>query len=1315
MGRAGLEEAVSRVEIWLFGGLKVRLDGQELGFPTRHCGLLLAYLALTPGGSRSREHLASLLWGERAEEQARASLRQTLYLLRQLFAGLEPPLLAGDTRSLRLDDANLWCDVSALEQSLDSVGQDLDQALALYRGELLAECGQVDPAFDSWLVDERLRLHKRVAAGFVQLARRQLAERRFEAMEASARKLTVIDPFDEEARRLLMTACTLQGRRNTALAVFEDLVLLLRRELAVSPEPATRELAEKIRGGAPVVETAGESAAEQEPEPSSPVLEDDATEDRSQVLGPERRLVTLMAVAVEMPRQDAAGQDPETASNLLAPLVREALGAVRRFGGQVASHVGDEMQATFGAEHAQEDHALRACNAALAIRGAARSLPGSLSVRVGLHSGEVVLRQAADGGERAREAVGPAVALAARIARTVPAGTIGLSHEVRDGVEGFFELGALAASPPDGGPGLGPLFELGAGTGARTRWQAASNRPLSRFVGRESEMADLARALSDARKGRGSVAAVTGDAGLGKSRLLHEFLQGADAAGCTVLEAGAASHDEQAIYLPISRLLRAWLAVRERDDRATIAAKLERRLKDREEELQAAVPALRSLLDLEAGDDAWAHLSPAQRRRQTIEAVKTLFVSESSRQPMILVVEDLHWIDGETQAVLDRLVLALPRARLLLLVTYRPEYRHAWIGKSFFRLIRVDALGREGARALAGSLLGEDPALAHLRELLAERTGGVPFFIEESVRSLVDASSLAGRPGAYRLAKTVDRLDIPASVQDVLAARIDRLPAGQKALLQIASVIGVAVPYPLVRALSELDEENLDERLAGLQSAELLYEAPGAGDLRYEFKHALTHDVAYGSLLVERRAELHARLVEIMEEHYGDRLDEQVERLAHHAQKGRLWDRASRALARSAEKTVECSAYRQALSYLTGAIEALAQLPEASEVARREIDLRLALRAVLIPLGDFAAGRGNLGEAEALAGKVDDRRRLAAIHLHKSYLFSSHGRFDEAEASAGQADAIAQAGEDEQLRHEARLALCQAAALRGDSRRVVACLTPFLDYWREANRLERFGQAGTRSVWCFGLLSIAQAELGAFDEALASAEEARSIAEETRRPIDLLFALHRQGGARLVRGEATAIAFLEESLALARTHDTPLFFAWLAGDLGWARALEGEQQEAARLLEQARETAGRLQLLQFEARALAYQSGLALKTGAGETAADKALAAIERAKVISDSSTEAMALRFLACALGAERGGEAAAQDCFAQAIALAEAGGHLPELGHCRSALGRWLAERERWREARVALAAAAKLYGQMGMARWQPGVERDLQRLGD
>ena len=422
---------------------------------------------------------------------------------------------------------------------------------------------------------------------------------------------------------------------------------------------------------------------------------------------------------------------------------------------------------------------------------------------------------------------------------------------------------------------------------------------------------------------------------MGKSRLVYEVVHSHRTRDWLVLESASVSYGKATPYFPVIDLLKRYAHVEDHDDTRTVRARVTGQVLTLDERLQDAIPALLALLEALPDDSPFRQLDPPQRRQRTLEALKRLLLRESQVQPLLLVFEDLHWIDAETQALLDTLVDSLPTARLVLLVNYRPEYQHGWGSKTSYSQLRLDPLPPASADAFLQALLGHDPSLAPLKQLLIERTAGNPFFLEETVRTLVETQVLVGAPGAYRVARDLPTIQVPATVQAVLAARIDRLPLEAKHLLQTAAVIGHEVPLAVLQAIADCAEEALHRSLTQLQGAEFLYETRLFPEREYTFKHALTHEVAYSSLLQERRRVLHARIVAALEELYADRLAEQVDRLAHHALRGEVWDKAVAACRQAGTRALTHSAYREAVTYFEQALGALQRLPARPTRRRR--------------------------------------------------------------------------------------------------------------------------------------------------------------------------------------------------------------------------------------------------------------------------------------------------------------------------------------------------------------------------------------------
>jgi predicted ATPase len=462
--------------------------------------------------------------------------------------------------------------------------------------------------------------------------------------------------------------------------------------------------------------------------------------------------------------------------------------------------------------------------------------------------------------------------------------------------------------------------------------------------------------------------------------------------GWRVLESASVSYGKATPYFPVIDLLKRYVHVADADDPRAIRAKVTGQILTLDETLRDTIPALLALLDALPDDSPFVHLDPPQRRQRTLEALRRVLLRESQVQPLLLVFEDLHWIDAETQALLDSLVDSLPTAHILLLVNYRPEYQHGWGSKPYYTPLRLDPLPPASADKLLQALLGDDPSLTALTPLLIARTEGNPFFLEESVHTLVETGVLIGTPGVYHLGTPLNRLQVPATVQVMLSARIDRLPPEEKRLLQTAAVIGTDVPLPPLETIADLPETALHRGLAHLQAAEFLYETQLFPEREYTFKHALTHEVAYGSLLQQRRRALHAGIVEALERHDPSRVAEQVERLAHHAFRGEVWAKAVSYGRQAGNKAMAHAAYREAMVYLQRALVALTHLPERRETIEQAIDLRVDLRNALLVCGEFTQGLDYLREAEGLAEALADSHRLVRVSTTKSGLFHLLGR-----------------------------------------------------------------------------------------------------------------------------------------------------------------------------------------------------------------------------------------------------------------------------------------------------------------------------------
>jgi class 3 adenylate cyclase/tetratricopeptide (TPR) repeat protein len=1037
----------------------------------------------------------------------------------------------------------------------------------------------------------------------------------------------------------------------------------------------------------------------------------------------ERKQVTVLFADLKDSTELIRGLDPEAAQRLLDPALQHMMDAVHRYEGTVNQVLGDGIMALLGAPVAHEDHAVRACYAALTMQAALRRYADEVrrshglvvQARVGLNSGEVVVRAIGSDLHMDYSAVGQATHLAARMEQLASPGSILLTAATLRLVEGFVQVQALGPVPVKGLADPVEVFELIGATPLRRRLQASAARGLTRFVGRQQELAALQQALEQAGAGHGQVVAVVGEPGLGKSRLAYEFVHSHYTPGWLVLESASVSYGKATPYFPVIDLLRRYCHVEEHDDTRTIRAKVTGQVLTLDSALQDTVPALLSLLDALSEDHPFLELDPPQRRQRTLNALRRVLLREGQEQPLLLVFEDLHWIDSETQALLNSLVESLPTARLLLLVNYRPEYQHSWGSKTYYTQLRLDPLPPVRAEEFLQALLGDDTSLQPLTPLLIARTEGNPFFLEESVRTLVETGVLVGEHGAYRLAQALPTVQVPATVQAVLAARIDRLLPEEKRLLQTAAVIGTEVSLPLLQAIAEVPDDAVQRGLTHLQAAEFLYETRLFPEREYTFKHALTHEVAYNGLLQERRRGLHARIVEVLERLAPDRLAEQVERLAHHALRGEVWDKALAYCRQAGEKALAQSANREAAGHFEQALSALQHLPDRRDTREQAIDLRLALRTALRPLGDFGRILVALREAESLAAALDDQRRLGQVSLHLAVHFNLMGAHDQATAAAQCALALAPASGDIVQQALANLRLGVAYYLQGDYRRAVDYLQQGGAFFEGARRRERFGFPNLPSLLSRLWLARCHTELGTFAEGRAVGEEGLRIAEEDGRPGSRMGASLGAGLLALRQGDLSrALPLLERAVGLCHEADLPAYFTQLAPALGAAYTLAGRVTDAVLLLTKAMEQT----IAQME---VDYQVLCSLSLGEAQMLAsrlEEALALAEQALALArehhERGNQAYALRLLG-EIAAHRTPPDVDQATghYRQALALAEALGMRPLQAHCHRGLGTLYAATGQPEQARTELCTAIAMYQSMDMTFWLPQTAAALAQV--
>ena len=707
----------------------------------------------------------------------------------------------------------------------------------------------------------------------------------------------------------------------------------------------------------------------------------------------ERKQVTVLFVDVVGSMDLAAGMDPEDWGELMERFFAILRDGVNRFEGRIDKFTGDGAMALFGAPIAYEDHARRACAAALHLREELVGYGDELKrergirfhVRMGLNSGEVVVGSVGEDLKVEYTAVGNTVGLAQRMESLAEPRTVYLTDATAVLVSGYFELRNLGPMQAKGVSEAVSVFELVSGGALRTPLEVAAAKGFSRFVGREREMAALEGAFAEACKGNGRVIGVVAEPGVGKSRLCHEFAEHCRVEGVEVFAAHALGHARSVPFLPVLEVLRTQFGIGEQDDAATARSKIAGAVLELDASLDDALPLLYDFLGVADPERPAPTIDAEARQRQIFGALNRLRRARSARAPYVILVEDLHWLDPGSEAFMENLVGAVPDTGVLVVTTFRPEYRAPWAHRSHYGQLPLSPLGEEAIDELLRDLLGPHPSLDGVAELVRERTGGNPFFIEEVVQGLVEEGSLVGRRGAYELASTIGELRIPATVKAVLAARIDRLSERDKALLQTAAVIGRQFSRRVVGRVSGLADDELDGALRTLVEGELVYETATYPEEEYTFKHALTEEVAYGSQLAKRRARIHAAVAGALAELDPDKLDERASLIAHHYELGGELLEAARWNARAAawagiNNAMEAARHWRRVRALT---DALGQSPETAELA---INARLQLLSAHWRLGAVSEEENVLFEDEAAtvfaeADAFADANGLAAVKI----------------------------------------------------------------------------------------------------------------------------------------------------------------------------------------------------------------------------------------------------------------------------------------------------------------------------------------------
>ena len=1025
----------------------------------------------------------------------------------------------------------------------------------------------------------------------------------------------------------------------------------------------------------------------------------------------ERKLVTVLFADLKGSMELVADRDPEEARKLIDPVLEHMYDAVEQYGGTVSQVMGDGIMALFGAPIAAEDHAVRACHAALTMLDLVRHYGDEIQrshgipiqIRVGLNSGDALVRMTDHGLYASYTAIGLTVHIASRMEQMAKPGTALATADTVRLAKGHIETKSIGPLQVRGFDRPIEVAEIRRAATTRSRYDAAPRRAMTRFVGRNDELGQLTEAFAEVtREKSGRLIAIVGDAGMGKSRLVYEFLRTLADKNVLALDGGAAPYGSGAGYRPGAHILRQYFNIVDEDDDATVREKVAGRIVALSGGTDTAVVPILFVMHALPAEHPFHALSVNERREKVVGALLWLGKRVANERPLVLVYEDLQWVTSDTRKFLETLATNVAPS-MLVIVSYRPDYGARLQAAASTPELRLDGLPPEATRDLMTGLLGADPSLDRLKEELHRRSGGNPLFIEEHMRSMIDSGDLTGEPGRYRLSSTHSSIEIPQTVRAVLAARIDRLSHEDKHVLHALAAVGDVTSVGVLARVLEAPVDRLRKSLRRLQASGLLIERTDQKELAYEFKHALTQAVAYETLLLERRRELHLRIMEALAP------SALPEVLAQHAVQGEAWAQALDYLWKAGKRATQQFAELEAMTYLERALEVVDRLPREKRSPAMEIDLRFDLRNALIPLGRHQRNLEILLAAEQLALASDDGPRLAQTLSSLSNCYGNIGRPELALDAAVRSLALGEKLRDPKVLLVSALSAGEIYRALGDYRKARDYLVHAVALIDPTEAQDLHGQVGLPAVRARSHLAWTLGELGDFAAAHEAAQEGLRLADLSGHAYSVSHACLGLGGTRLRQGEfQAAIPILGRGLAASER--APLLRPPIAADLGVAKARCGSIAEGLAHLHEAVDGAQAMGRLSRLPLIIVKCGEIHLLAGDCAKAARLADDALELAVEQKERGNEAYARLLLAEIHAADETASAAACEReYGEVIALATELGMRPLAGRCHASLGVSLQRAGNASEAQHHFDTARTMFREMGMRFWFDKVEAD------
>jgi predicted ATPase len=1124
------------LDIRVLGDFHVGWDGNPIGLPpSKKTRALLAYLAVT-GRSHRRERLCELFWD--VPDDPRGALRWSLSKIRQILGRGSETCLVADRNTVTLTPDAVKLDFArARTLHKDDLSSretaELEEIAALYRGGFLADLSLPRcPDFEAW----RIALANEVDLGRIRLLQ-ELIRRFAEAPERALRYGHALQSIVSQNSQVAKQVEAL-GEAALQRALKPDAVIAQATAIEAQTRVSDREI---LHTDQTITSTL-----------MTPVTTDET-----------RKQVSVLVVEIVLPLLARDETDPEVFLEAIEPLLDLATNVAEQRGGTIVTRGQADLTAIFGAVAPVEDHALQAAQTALCVSRAIQHRANQVTqVKAAIDTGEAIVRaRTLPQGSRI-DVNGPPVRVAQRMAQASRQEIIIATARTREAAGGF-----LIMEPLDASADLSPereqqVYRVVGENQALSRWQLRAGQRLTPLIGREAELRTICQAWQRAQQGQGQVVGLVAGAGLGKSRLAHEFVVRQQDNGAVVLESGALEADSNASFIVLKRLLHSLLGVGAGAPAEAVAAKLTIRLRERGADAGVLSPLL-FVLDLPIEDREWNVLSAADRARRARDATAVLLSLEAQQEPIVVLIEDLHWVDPESEAAITRIVASISHQSILLLATYRPEYRHDWLQRGSFLQVGLDQLGLGNVDAFLRSLIGDDPSVSHLIPLVAERTGGVPLFMEEVVRSLVQSGQLVGQPGSYSAREAITKLEVPATVQSVIAARIGQLQERDRWALQIAAVIGREIPVGMLGRITGFDHRELESSLTSLQRAGFITEKQVFPVSVYVFRHSLIEDVAYRSLVGSTRRGIHGRVLELMEIDYAEHLEEILESLSEHAVRAESWITAVDYLLRAARRALQRSAHQTALAFLGRGLAITARWPETAERFRIELQYQETCGVAWMAAKGWGAREVSEAyeRAEALCHLLDDRTELFTVLRGRAQYYMISGQPESAQKIAENCAKTSLSSPDNGVAIETHHMFWTNGFFMGDYVTAGAHAEQAIGrYQPDRDHHLTFKYSGHDPGVCSRCMSgLVLWQQGHLERATIRCTEAVQLAEKLAHPLTTALAYWGMSYLHMFRREPDlALLWAEREIEVCDEYMLPLLRSQGVFQVGWATAQLGE-------------------------------------------------------------------------------------------------------------------------------------------------------------